>query len=84
MAEERVIEADGREELLGLLAAGDPKGEAKLARHAEEMVRSPTTTPTPTSRSRSRTSSPQSAARDAAAKQHVFRLHGSWPGARLA
>lgn len=40
MAEERVIDADGRERLLGLLAAGDPKGEVKLAWHAKEMVRS--------------------------------------------
>ena len=40
MAEERVIEADGRERLLGLLAAGDPKGEVKMAWHAKEMVRS--------------------------------------------
>ena len=40
MAEERVIDTDGRERLLGLLAAGDPKGEVKLAWHAKEMVRS--------------------------------------------
>jgi transposase len=40
MAEERVIEANGRERLLGLLAAGDPKGEVKMAWHAKELVRS--------------------------------------------
>ena len=35
-----MIEADGRERPLGLLAAGDPKGEVKLAWHAKEIVRS--------------------------------------------
>jgi hypothetical protein len=40
MAEERVIDADERARLLGLLAAGDPKREVKLAWHAKEMVRS--------------------------------------------
>ncbi len=40
MAEERVIEADGRERLLGLLAAGDPKGEVRIAWSAKEVVRS--------------------------------------------
>lgn len=40
MAEERVIDVDGRERLLGLLAAGDPKGEVRTAWHAKELVRS--------------------------------------------
>jgi transposase len=39
MADERIAE-EGRERLLGLLAAGDPKGEVKTAWHAKEVVRS--------------------------------------------
>ncbi|MEZ5258207.1 MAG: ISL3 family transposase [Ilumatobacteraceae bacterium] len=39
MAEERVIDAGGRERLLGLLDAGDPKGEVRTAWSAKELVR---------------------------------------------
>ncbi len=38
MADER-LETDGREKLLGLLRAGDPKGEVTTAWHAKEAVR---------------------------------------------
>ena len=38
MADER-LEDDGREKLLGLLRAGDPKGEVTTAWHAKEAVR---------------------------------------------
>ncbi len=34
------ISADGEERLLGLLQAGDPKGEVRMAWHAKEVVRS--------------------------------------------
>jgi transposase len=37
-ADER-LDAKGREKLIGLLAAGDPKGEVRLAWHAKEVVR---------------------------------------------
>ena len=39
MAEARVNDA-GRERMLGLLTAGDPRGEVKTAWHAKELVRS--------------------------------------------
>jgi hypothetical protein len=39
MADERLVDK-GREKLLGLLAAGDPKGEVATAWHAKEVVRS--------------------------------------------
>ena len=39
MAEARVIDAGGRERLLGLLDAGDPKGEVRTAWSAKELVR---------------------------------------------
>jgi transposase len=38
MADER-LETDGRDKLLGLLRAGDPKGEVTIAWHAKEAVR---------------------------------------------
>jgi transposase len=38
-ADER-LDADGRSKLLGLLAAGDPRGEVRMAWHAKEVVRS--------------------------------------------
>lgn len=38
-ADERLTE-DGRTRLLGLLGAGDPRGEVKMAWHAKEVVRS--------------------------------------------
>jgi len=43
-ADERLTVA-GRTRLLGLLAAGDPHGEVKMAWHAKEVIRTSTTTP---------------------------------------
>jgi hypothetical protein len=37
-ADERLTES-GRTKLVGLLAAGDPKGEVRMAGHANEVVR---------------------------------------------
>lgn len=51
IAEECVVEASGRQRLLRLLAAGDPKGEVTLAWHAKEMVRSVCDHHDPSSRS---------------------------------